>query len=88
MHRNPSPIIIVLPTRKSTWNALRWICGSPGRFHCAAVQRVPVDHHHRRRLFYTNPIRAGVDSYEPFQGPGVFLLAGRTLRVFCPAQVQ
>lgn len=59
-----------------------------GRIHCAAVQRVPVDHYHRRRLFYTNPVRAGVDSYEPFQGTGVFLLAGRTLRVFCPAQVQ
>lgn len=56
-----------------------------GRFHCAAVQRVPVYHHHRRRLFHTNPVRAGVDSYEPFQGPGVFLLAGRALRVFCPA---
>lgn len=60
----------------------------PGWLHCVAIQRVPIDYYHRRRLFYTHPVRTDVDSDEPFQGPGVLLLAGRTLHIFCSAQIQ
>lgn len=59
-----------------------------GRFHSAAVQRVSVDHHHRRLLFPAHHIRTGVDSDQPIQRPSVLLLARRSLRIFRSPQVR
>lgn len=46
-----------------------------GWFYRLAVQRVPIDHHHRRCIFSTHPFRSGVDFGEPFQRSSVLLLA-------------